>query len=104
VKNIPAFKRFIRENDLEYKLEYIKEQASYDTSHPLYEKNILITGFRDEDFKMNIRNVGGKIASGISSNVDILVVKSMDSTTSKMKKAQELGVDIMTKDEFTNTY
>ncbi len=104
VKNIPAFKRFIRENDLEYKLEYIKEQASYDTSHPLYEKNILMTGFRDEDFKMNIRNAGGKIATGVSSNVDILVVKSMDSTTSKMKKAQELGVDIMTKDEFINAY
>lgn len=104
VKNIPTFKRFIRENGLEYKLEYTKELKNYDTSHPLYEKNILITGFRDEDFKMNIRNVGGKIASGISSNVDILVVKSMDSTTSKMKKAQELGVDIMTKDEFTNTY
>ena len=104
VKNIPTFKRFIRENGLEYKLEYTKEQKNYDTSHPLYEKNILITGFRDEDFKMNIRNFGGKIASGISSNVDILVVKSMDSTTSKMKKAQELGINIMTKDEFANTY
>ena len=104
VKNIPAFKKFIRENGLEYKLEYTKEQASYDTSHPLYEKNILMTGFRDEDFKMNVRNVGGKIASGISSNVDVLVVKSLDSTTSKMKKAQELGVDIMTKDQFISSY
>ena len=104
VKNIPAFKRFIKENGLEYKLEYTKEQASYDTSHPLYEKNILMTGFRDEDFKMNVRNVGGKIASGVSSNVDVLVVKSLDSTTSKMKKAQELGVDIMTKDQFISSY
>jgi len=104
VKNIPAFKKFIRENELEYKLEYTKEQKSYDTSHPLYEKNILMTGFRDEDFKMNVRNVGGKLSSGISSNVDILVVKSMDTTTSKMKKAQELGVDIMTKDEFVSMF
>ena len=63
-----------------------------------------MTGFRDEDFKMNVRNVGGKIASGISSNVDVLVVKSLDSTTSKMKKAQELGVDIMTKDQFISSY
>ncbi len=104
VKNIPAFKRFIKENNLEYKLEYIQEQESYDTSNPLYEKNILMTGFRDENFKMNIRNAGGKIASGVSSNVDILVVKSLDSTTSKMKKAQEFGIDIMTKEEFMNTY
>ena len=70
----------------------------------MYEKNILMTGFRDEDSKMNIRNAGSKIATGVSSDVDILVVKSMDSTTSKMKKAQELGVDIMTKDEFINAY
>ena len=104
VKNIPAFKRFIKENGLEYKLEYIQEQESYDTSHPLYDKNILMTGFRDEDFKMNIRNAGGKISSGISSNVDMLVVKSMDTTTSKMKKAQELGVNIMTKNEFVDAY
>jgi len=104
VKNIPAFKRFIKENELEYKLEYIQEQVSYDTTHPLYDKNILMTGFRDEDFKMNIRKAGGKISSGISSNVDILVVKSMDTTTSKMKKAQELGVNIMTKNEFVDAY
>ena len=104
VKNIPAFKRFIRENGLEYKLEYTKEQESYDTSHPLYEKNVLMTGFRDEDFKMNVRSYGGKIASGVSSNVDVLVVKSLDTTTSKMKKAQELGVDIMTKEQFISSY
>jgi len=104
VKNIPAFKRFIKENELEYKLEYIQEKVSYDTTHPLYDKNILMTGFRDEDFKMNIRNAGGKISSGISSNVDMLVVKSMDTTTSKMKKAQELGVNIMTKNQFVDAY
>ena len=104
VKNISAFKKFIRDNGLEYKLEYIKEQQSYDKSHPLYEKNILMTGFRDEDFKMNVRNFGGNISSGISSNTDILVVKSMDSTTSKMKKAQELGIEIMTKNDFVTKY
>ena len=104
VKNISAFKKFIRENGLEYKLEYVKEQQSYDKSHPLYEKNILMTGFRDEDFKMNIRNIGGNICSSISSNTDILVVKSMDSTTSKMNKAQELGIEIMTRNDFITTY
>ena len=104
VKNISAFKKFIRENGLEYKLEYVKEQQSYNKSHPLYEKNILMTGFRDEDFKMNIRNVGGNICSSISSNTDILVVKSMDSTTSKMNKAQELGIEIMTRNDFITTY
>ena len=37
-----------------------------------------MTGFRDENFKMNLRDIGVKIASSVSSNVDILVVKSMD--------------------------
>jgi len=43
---IVKYKKFIRENGLEYKLEYVKEQQSYDKSHPLYEKNILVSAIR----------------------------------------------------------
>ena len=102
VKNVNAFMKFIKENNLEFKLEYVKENI--DDSHELYGKNVLMTGFRDENFKMNLRDIGVKIASSVSSNVDILVVKSMDITTGKMKKAQEMGIDIMTKDDFAAKY
>tara|TARA_B100000795_G_scaffold132725_1_gene99055 strand:- start:2604 stop:5663 length:3060 start_codon:yes stop_codon:yes gene_type:complete len=102
VKNVNAFMKFIKENNLEFKLEYVKENI--DDSHELYGKNVLMTGFRDEDFKMNLRDIGVKIASSVSSNVDILVVKSMDTTTGKMKKAQEMGIDIIIKDDFVAKY
>lgn len=36
--------------------------------------------------------------------VDILVTDSLDSTTNKMKLAEELGVEIMTYDEMADVY
>jgi len=57
----------------------------------------VFTGFRDKDLEQFIIDNGGKIASGISKNVTHLVVKDMNSTSSKVKKAKELGLIILPK-------
>lgn len=62
---------------------------------------IVMSGFRDKDLQDAIENNGGLIQSGISKNTTILIIKD-DSVrnTSKALKAIELGITVMTKDEF----
>lgn len=46
-----------------------------------------------------IVNHGGKVVGSVSAKVDYLVNNDINSTSSKNKKAKELGVKIITEDE-----
>lgn len=65
------------------------------------EKTVVFSGFRDKELQETIEAQGGKIGSSISKNTDFLIVKDqsvLDNLTEKVKKAQELGISILTKD------
>ena len=62
-------------------------------------KVFVFTGFRDSDLKEKIENKGGIVKDTLNSKTDFLIVKDKDSGSSKIKKAEELKVKIMTKDE-----
>ncbi len=51
--------------------------------------------------KEAIEMAGGKVAGSVSSNTDYLINNDINSTSSKNKKAKELGVAIITEDEAT---
>ena len=59
----------------------------------------VFTGVRRVDLESVIESRGGKIGSGVSKNTTHLIMKAVGSGSSKEKKAQELGVKIMTVDE-----
>ena len=64
------------------------------------DKKIVISGFRNKDIVSYIENEGGIITNNVSKNTDLLVIKDksvMD--TSKILKATELGIKILTKDK-----
>ena len=103
VKNIPKFKKFMKENKLD--ITYVPAKKTFDKSHPLYEKRILMSGFRDEDLKNKIRKFGAQIANSVSNHLDILIIKDENTTGSKKDKAEKIGtIQIMTKDEFIKKY
>ena len=64
--------------------------------------NICVTGeledFSRQSIKQLIKDNGGKFQSGVSSKTNILV--SGVNSGSKLKKAQELGIEILTEKEF----
>lgn len=66
---------------------------------------IVMSGFRDKVLENTIEKNGGSIASGVSKNTNILIVKD-DSVmnTTKVIKAQELGVTIYTLNNFYKHY
>lgn len=64
---------------------------------------IVMTGFRDKELSETIEKQGGKVASAVSKNTDYVIVKDqsvIDDPTEKIKKALDLGIKIITKDNF----
>ena len=72
---------------------------------PLEGKVFVITGslnkFNNRDELINfIDEKGGKVISAISSKVNYLINNDVNSTSTKNKKARELGIKIISEDEF----
>lgn len=68
-------------------------------------RTFVVTGalrrFANRDaFKGFVEARGGKVAGSVSRNTDYLVTNTPDSGSSKNRKARELGVDVITEDEF----
>ena len=66
---------------------------------------VVFTGFRDEALEKDVVARGGKIATSVSSNTTVLVVSAKTANPSgKMKKALDIGVEVLTKEEFIEKY
>lgn len=66
--------------------------------------SVVLTGFRDSEFQEKLENMGAKVGSGVSKKTTHLICATMDSSSSKYKKAKELGVKICTLQEFKDEY
>lgn len=96
--------------------DLVAETDTFDETHPLYQKNIVLTGnlnkFTREEAAQAIINVGGVLKSAVSGLTHYLVVGIQDSTfvgpsgvSSKEKKAAELikkgkPINIISEDDF----
>ena len=104
VEHIPDFVQFMNEAGLNNKLSVIEKKISVDTSHPLFGKSIVMTGFRDNHLQDIIKNLGAKVSGSVSKNTFIVLVKDLDEDTGKVADAKKLGVPIMTPEEFKSKY
>jgi NAD-dependent DNA ligase len=114
IKNIPVFMNFLHECGLDDKMNLqVKSkkstqgqqgQETHDTSNPLYKKKVVMTKIRDKDIIEYLKEVGGILQDNISSDTFILLVKSKDDTSSKVVKAKEKGITIMTAEEFKTIF
>jgi NAD-dependent DNA ligase len=67
-----------------------KEIVKYSDS--LEGKSFCFTGVRRQDLETIIEENGGKVASGVSRNLTYLICKDKNSGSSKLVKAEKLGV------------
>jgi len=108
VDKIPAFLAFLKEAKLEDKLQQDQENQEkkqqqkqiIDQSHPLYNKSIVFTGFRDKQLEEQIKAHGGKIGSSVSKNTFAVITKDPLDETGKVLEAKKLNIKIMTPEEF----
>jgi NAD-dependent DNA ligase len=103
IKNIPTFLSFLQEANLTQKLSEQLGQ-NVDPNHPLFEKRIVMTGFRDKPLKTALTELGAKIGSSVSQNTFVVLVNDEDEETSKTEEAKEKGIPIMLVDNFRKKY
>jgi NAD-dependent DNA ligase len=106
VENIKIFNNFIKECGLEYKLNQNIEPTQNIVSNigPLYNKTIIMTGFRDKNLEEQIKSAGAKLGTSVSKNTYLVIVKHLEEDTSKTSDAKKIGVPLITVDEFNKKY
>ena len=100
VNNFDNYLEFIKTN----KIKCVYKEVKQNKDSKLKDLKIVFTGFRSSEFEEFIENNGGKIQSSISKNTDLLVIKNKDTGGSKIEKAKELKIKIITKKEFETEY
>ena len=104
VNNISKFMDFIQVAKLQNKLSDIPIEEPKDESHPLYDKTVIITGFRDKELSEQLKSFGAKESSSVTKNTFAVIVKNKDEETGKTEAAKEKNIPLYTIDEFKEKY
>jgi len=104
VTNIPKFMAFIEKAKLEDKLNDIPVVEAKDESNPLFDKSIIITGFRNKELSEELKEIGANESSAVSKNTFAVVIKNNDEETGKSEAAKEKNIPIYTAEEFKEKF
>lgn len=100
------FKNEENQRKLEHLLTYLTfEEMKIETGNPLSGKQFVITGsvnqFENRSaMKEFIEKRGGKVTGSVSKKTDYLINNDTESSSSKNKKAKELGIPILSEEDF----
>lgn len=97
LEGIDKFKEFIKDLPITIKKEQEKDKEKMEND--LEGMSFCFSGVRRKDLELVIENKSGKISSGVSKNTTHLILKDLESTSSKTVKAKELGIEILSVDE-----
>jgi NAD-dependent DNA ligase len=109
VENIPKFMAFMKECGLEAKIINLENSLSEpvretNTSHPLYEKHIVMTKVRDPVIIEALKKVGGVLDNSMTKSTFVLIVKTKEDKSNKTEYAEKHGIPIMIPEEFISKY
>ena len=100
-----TFKEFIEEAEMDEiiqeKLETLAKKTALKKKHShhiLNNTKIVFTGFRDGQLTSDLETLGAKVTNSLTKKTDY-VVYDMDKTTTKIKKAEKLGIKCISKKE-----
>ena len=94
--NIDRFRNFYK-NNFNKSTETNKETSDVIPvlDDRLKAKTVVFTGVRDKDLENSIIKNGGKVVTSVSSKVDVVIVKDINSNSSTVKKAKELKIQLI---------
>ena len=110
-----AFVEYMRDSENVKKLEHLLPELHIDIpkteegSQTLKEMSFVVTGSLNHfasrnDLKDLIEQRGGKVTGSVTSKTTCLINNDINSSSSKNKKAKELGVPILSEDDFLEKY
>jgi len=97
VNNIEKFLLFYEDLGINCVIEKTQDKIK---SNFFTDKKIVFSGFRNKDWENQLEVIGANFSSVVSKNTNYLVVKNLNDSSNKIKKARELGIEILTYDEF----
>ena len=101
---MPELLEFIRQCELNNKLEYEKEPekpiSEEIKSHPLYNKKIVMTKVRDKEITEKLKLYKADLVDNVKIDVFSVITKSKEDKSNKLEKARELNIEIFTPEEF----
>lgn len=75
------------------------------TAKPVQTKGVVcMTGFRDKALQEKMEQDGFEFGSSVTKKTTLLIVKDLDDSSEKLKKAKELGIRILTRDAAQSEY
>jgi DNA ligase (NAD+) len=90
-EGIKGFAAFVRENRLSCGSEAVV---------PVH-WTVCFTGFRDADLERRVKQACGSVSGGVTSKTDVVVAGGdKDEDTGKLRKARQLGIRVMDREEF----
>jgi len=107
VNRIEIFKEFLKDIDMENLLTNSSSNSNSNVQnilHPLYKKNIVMTGARDKELIEELKTIGANITTTVNKNTFVLITGNKEETSSKMEEANKLKITILTPEEFKKQY
>lgn len=106
INNIDNYIKFLKETKIKCNFEDKSQEKSQDKSkeNKFENMNVVFTGVRDKELEKKIENGGGNVKSGVTKSLNYLIVKDKDSKSSKVEKAKELKIKIITLEEFNKKF
>lgn len=95
-----AFKKFMV--TMEKYLPKLKQPEKAKTGGKFTDMKIVFTGFRDKDLQEWVESEGGSVTGSVSKKTTLVVYRG--ESQAKVVKAQELGIKMITYEEFTKKH
>jgi NAD-dependent DNA ligase len=106
IEKLPLFLDFLNkilnETQLKKILSFKKKEIV--STHILYKKVIVVTGFRNQELIEKIENVGGIISNNITNKTFLLIAKNSNIINTKMREAKKINIPILSIEEFLQQY
>ena len=98
IDNFEAFKKYLGRLNLKY---YVNTSSGNVNKNPnINGKYFVLTGFRDESIIQKIEENDGILQNDVNMKTDYLIVKDLETKSSKVTKAQIMGIEIVVKEGF----
>lgn len=111
IEGLPKFFELLTEIKFNCKQKPVSTSANLNQSniHNKLKKNVdkmnfVFTGFRNKEWEELIVANGGKMQNTVTKTTNVVVAIDLNEDSSKLKKARELNVNIISKAQFEKTY
>lgn len=105
IENMPAFNAFFKAIGGRVTLNKESRQSTADNPSPglpLVGQKFVFTLFRDRQLETDVIALVGEISESVSKKTQAVVTEDIHSTTGKLKKARDAGVEIVSRAAFTD--